>query len=84
MGSGAHFVYFLQRRAGLYTLVLLLWLKAMPAIKMEKMHSIWLDCGFVITDYTSKTIKLGKWQSSGLVILALLVKYTIKSKTNTS
>lgn len=32
MGSGAHFIYFLQRSAGLYTLVLLLRLKAMSVI----------------------------------------------------
>lgn len=36
MGSGAYFIHFLQRSAGLHTLVLLLQLKAMSAIEMEK------------------------------------------------
>lgn len=37
-GSGVYFIYFLQRSAGLHTLVLLLQLKAMSAIEIEKIY----------------------------------------------
>lgn len=58
MGSGAYFIHFLQRSAGLHTLVLLLQLKAMSAIEMEKKtYSFLLVC--VITVYTSRSIKPG-------------------------
>lgn len=83
-GSGVYFIYFLQRSAGLHPLVLLLQLKAMSAIEIEKNISILAGCISVITVYTSKSIKPGKWQRGGLIILALLAKYAIKSKTNAS
>lgn len=46
IGSGAYFIHFLQRSARLHTLVLLLQLKAMTAIEMEKNIHI-LSCWFV-------------------------------------